>query len=86
MSTSNSSESAAELSLTSERKESEQVLLKSLMLRSYLEGVASLDETTGEISKEGEIFETQQKYTQMHQTLDELSEQITALTRKKVEC
>ena len=77
-------ESSREPNLTSERKENEQVLLKCLMVRSHLEGVASLEDMTEHTATEGEMFELQESYLQMHKELDELGERSDGLTRKKV--
>lgn len=72
------------LKLTSQQKEGEQELLQTLMLRSYLEGVASLRDSSENMLSEGSTFELQQNYIKLHRKLDCLREQSAELSKKKV--
>ena len=70
--------------LSSEKQEGEQALIKSLTLRSYLEGVTSLSDASEGLCSEGEIAEEQETYLQLHRKLEELREASAGLSRKKV--
>ena len=70
--------------LTSQQKEGEQELFQTLMLRSYLEGVASLDNTSANVHSEGPTFELQQNYIQLHKKLEQLRQQSAELSKQKV--
>ena len=76
--------SGVEFKIASERKEGEQALFQSLMLRSFLEGVASLSDPSESLHSQGENHEMQQKYIQLHRKLEDLRDQSAALSRKKV--
>ena len=73
-----------EVKMTNEKKEGEQALLHSLMLRSHLEGVASLGDSSANLIPESVTFELQQNYIKFHRELEDLREQTAALSRKKV--
>ncbi len=71
--------------LTSQQKEGEQVLFQTLMLRSHLEGVVSLRDTSeNSIPSEGSTFELQLSYVQLHRKLEGLREHFAQLSLKKV--
>lgn len=71
--------------LTSQQKEGEQELFQTLMLRSYLEGVASLRDPSENMQSEGSTFELQRSYVQLHRKLEGLREQSAELSKKKVQ-
>jgi hypothetical protein len=74
------------IKLTSQQKEGEQELFQTLMLRSHLEGVASLRDTSeNTIPSEGStFFELQLSYVQLHRKLEDLREHFAQLSTKKV--
>lgn len=68
--------------LTKEKKEEEEKLRQSLMLRSHLEGVAALGDLCP--CPEGETCDLQQSYMKLHHQLARLRESSATLCRKKV--
>ena len=79
-----SPQSAMIVKLKSEQKEGEQELFQTLTLRSYLEGMASLADTSEDVQSEGATFELQEKYVQLHRQLEQLREKSAELSKIKV--
>ena len=79
-----SPQSPVVVKLTSQQKEGEQELFQALMLRSYLEGVVSLRDTSENVQSGGSTFELQRSYVQLHQKLERLREHFAELSKKKV--
>ena len=79
-----SPQSLVVVKLTSQQKEGEQELFQTLMLRSHLEGVASLRDISENVSSVGSTFELQLSYVQLHRKLEGLREHFAQLSKKKV--
>ena len=79
-----SPQSPVVVKLTSQQKEGEQELFQTLMLRSHLEGVASLRDISENVSSVGSTFELQLSYVQLHRKLEGLREHFAQLSKKKV--
>ena len=79
-----SPQSPVVVKLTSQQKEGEQELFQTLILRSHLEGVASLRDISENMSSVGSTFELQLSYVQLHRKLEGLREHFAQLSKKKV--